>query len=448
MVLVVPLLTVPAAAGAAAAPAASAMSSGAAAPAAMSPGAVSPGAASAGTASPAVRGTDLACPAPRVPVGPFTDVDDGAVFARAIDCLRLRGTVAGTSGTTFAPGATITRGQVAVLLARLLRAAEVRLPEPEDRFDDLGDVPGQTRQAVEVLAAVGVVSGRTTTAYEPLAPVRRDQVAALLLRAWDLLGLPAPAVPGTCFDDLGGSVHAARVEQACAAGLVQGVGERRYDGLRGLTRAQLAGTLARLVDVLVEAGRLPALPEVAYRSSTAAVDAAALGASWRPGCPVGPADLVSLRLVHVGFDGRPRDGELVVARGVATQVDQVFRRLHAERFPVRAVRPAAAYGGDDVALMAADVTSAFNCRPVTGGASWSSHSYGAALDLNPRENPYVSGSTVLPSQGRAYLDRAQVRPGMAVEGGPAVTAFDAAAWGWGGRWRSLKDYQHFSASGR
>jgi hypothetical protein len=38
---------------------------------------------------------------------------------------------------------------------------------------------------------------------------------------------------------------------------------------------------------------------------------------------------------------------------------------------------------------------------------------------------------------------------MAVDGGVLVGAFDAIGWGWGGRWSgSVKDYQHFSASGR
>jgi poly-gamma-glutamate synthesis protein (capsule biosynthesis protein) len=29
-----------------------------------------------------------------------------------------------------------------------------------------------------------------------------------------------------------------------------------------------------------------------------------------------------------------------------------------------------------------------------------------------------------------------------------VRAFAAVGWGWGGYWDSLKDYQHFSATGR
>jgi poly-gamma-glutamate synthesis protein (capsule biosynthesis protein) len=37
---------------------------------------------------------------------------------------------------------------------------------------------------------------------------------------------------------------------------------------------------------------------------------------------------------------------------------------------------------------------------------------------------------------------------MLVERSPAVGAFDRVGWGWGGRWSSVKDYQHVSATGR
>ena len=396
---------------------------------------------------PEARGTGAACPVPRVAVGPFADVSETDVFATAIDCLRLRGTVQGTSATAFSPGATVTRGQAAVLLARVMAAAGVALPSGQARFTDLDEVPPATRDAVESLAALGVVNGRTETTYEPAAGVQRDQSAALLLRTLEALEQPVPAA-ADCFDDTAANVHAQRIGQACSAGLVQGVGDRRFDGGRVLTRAQLAGVLARLVDVLVEQARLPELPPVGFAAEPVAVDAARLGASWRPGCPVGPAELVLLRLTHVGFDDRPRTGELVVARAVAPEVSGVFATLYDERFPVRRMVTVDRFGASDDASMAVDNTSAFNCRAVTGGSRFSEHSYGTAIDVNPRENPYVTSSQVQPPAGRAFLDRADVRPGMVVEGDVVVRAFDDVGWGWGGRFRSLKDYQHFSESGR
>jgi hypothetical protein len=58
------------------------------------------------------------------------------------------------------------------------------------------------------------------------------------------------------------------------------------------------------------------------------------------------------------------------------------------------------YDADDDRSMEANNTSAFNCRPITGGTAWSNHSYGRAIDVNPVQNPYISrGGTVLPPNG-------------------------------------------------
>ncbi len=180
-----------------------------------------------------------------------------------------------------------------------------------------------------------------------------------------------------------------------------------------------------------------------------AVTAAQLGASWRPGCPVAPAQLRRIRLAHWDFAGRRRLGAIVVSARVAPQVVAVFRRLYAARFPIRSLRPVSAYGGSDTRSMAADNTSGFNCRPVVapGPRRWSVHAYGEAIDVDPVENPYLEGGRVLPAAGSRYLDRGRVRPGMAVAGGVLVRAFAGSGWQWGGRWSGSPDYQHFSATG-
>ena len=171
------------------------------------------------------------------------------------------------------------------------------------------------------------------------------------------------------------------------------------------------------------------------------------GVSWRPECPVGLDALAMVRFSHLGFDGATHSGELVVAADVADVILDVFERLYRARFPIAKARLVDEYGASDDASMADDNTSAFNCRAITGGSSWSQHAYGNAIDINPIENPYVSGSTVLPPAGAAYSNRSDVRPGMIVEPGPATGAFLAHGWGWGGSWSSFKDYQHFSANG-
>jgi hypothetical protein len=171
--------------------------------------------------------------------------------------------------------------------------------------------------------------------------------------------------------------------------------------------------------------------------------------SWRPGCPVGPAQLRELRLAYWGFDGARHLGSLVVHADVTDEATRIFRRLYRARFPIRRIEPIDSYRGSDERSMAADNTTAFNCRyaVATGPRRWSEHAYGRAIDVNPRENPYVLGGKVFPPAGRTYLDRVNARAGMAVPGGVLVETFAAAGWQWGGRWRASPDYQHFSADG-
>jgi hypothetical protein len=187
-----------------------------------------------------------------------------------------------------------------------------------------------------------------------------------------------------------------------------------------------------------------------FTASVEPVRWADLRFTYRVGCPVPPAQLRRVRLRYWGFDGNPRVGSLVVHRRVTGDAVAVFRRLHAARFPIRRMVPVSAYRGDDDASMAADNTSAFNCRAAVGSASgsWSMHAYGLAIDVNPVENPYLLGGRPRPPAGRRYLDRAPPRPGMAVAGGVLVRAFEARGWKWGGRWRGAPDYQHFSTTGR
>ena len=175
---------------------------------------------------------------------------------------------------------------------------------------------------------------------------------------------------------------------------------------------------------------------------------------WHRGCPVSLSDLRVLSVVHVGFDGRASTGQLVVNRDVARPLVSVFRQLYALRFPIRHMRLHDFYAGPSAYPKDFDITASFECRqavpsPCTGGTAnghWSNHAYGHAIDLNPRENPYVGCGATRDPNGRKYLDRARLRQGMVT---PAVVrAFASIGWGWGGSWSGdTKDYMHFSTNG-
>ena len=221
--------------------------------------------------------------------------------------------------------------------------------------------------------------------------------------------------------------------------------------MRWVCRAAICTALAVAAS---GAAGAPASPvQVPFRGTISPITGAQakrmIGVSWRPGCPVPLRQLRLLTLRHRRFGGNVATGRLIVHRDVARAVVDAFARVYAAGVPIRRMVPVDAYGGSDFRSIEADNTSAFNCRYVDGTTRWSEHAYGRAIDVNPIENPYVSsaGTTSHPAS-RQYLRRVPPRPGMAVEGGALVRAFDAIGWGWGGRWSGAKDYQHFSASGR
>ncbi|WP_104108291.1 M15 family metallopeptidase [Nocardioides sp. 616] len=170
--------------------------------------------------------------------------------------------------------------------------------------------------------------------------------------------------------------------------------------------------------------------------------------TWNPACPVAAQDLAWIRLTFRGFDGARHTGELLVNAAVADDLVSVFRDLWRARFPMEQLAITTRAERDADPTGDGNGTGAFNCRPVTGGSSYSEHAYGLAVDLNPFQNPYAKGAVVLPELARSYLDRGRRRPGVITADGPVVRAFDRIGWGWGGDWRTLKDYQHFSATDR
>jgi hypothetical protein len=190
-------------------------------------------------------------------------------------------------------------------------------------------------------------------------------------------------------------------------------------------------------------------PGDAFVSSITVVPDDVLARStWEPGCPVSVDELRYVTVTFWGFDGEHHTGELLLNASMADDVVSVFEQLDAARFPIEEMRVTAREELDLPPTGDGNNTSAFVCRPVRSGRSFSQHAYGTAIDVNPFHNPYVRGEVVLPELASAYLDRANLRDGMHTDGSVTVTAFDAMGWEWGGAWDgSAIDPMHFSALG-
>jgi len=175
--------------------------------------------------------------------------------------------------------------------------------------------------------------------------------------------------------------------------------------------------------------------------------------SHHRGCPVPLTELRYLHMTYLGFDHRAHTGEMVVHGDMATDVTHVFKRLYEARWPVRWMRLVDNYSGDDDRSMAANNTSAYNCRRISGSPAWSDHAYGSAIDINPVQNPDLLGRSIRPRSGARYatVDRSGAAPaplGVITTNSVVVGAFADFGWFWSGDWTALKDYQHFSVPER
>jgi hypothetical protein len=178
-----------------------------------------------------------------------------------------------------------------------------------------------------------------------------------------------------------------------------------------------------------------------------------IGRNWTPGCPVAIHDLRVLRVSYWNFRGGVGTGPLVLHERVAKDVLWVFQRLFRAKFRIQDIELAA----KDRPITREDywnksrrsVTASFNCRPATDSSSLSQHSYGWAIDINPLQNPYVrSDGSTLRRIAQEFKDRSLQRMGMIHDGDVVVRSFAAIGWEWGGHWHTLKDYMHFSLTGR
>ncbi len=120
----------------------------------------------------------MGSPEPTATVNPFTDVNSGAYYYKAVLWAVEKGITVGTSATTFSPDATVSRAQAATFL---WRAAGEPVATTESTFTD---VPTDAYYAAAVLWAAekGITSGTTATTFAPANDCTRGQIITFLYR--------------------------------------------------------------------------------------------------------------------------------------------------------------------------------------------------------------------------------------------------------------------------
>ena len=209
----------------------------------------------------AIRSLDVTCEQNEVPRSPFTDIR-GHTFEKEIECLVFYEITSGRTRNTYEPNAGVLRGQMATFIANAIDYMSVDaglndLPpyDGTNRFSDVKPDNVHLRN-INRLAAAGVVLGKTSTEFDPNAPVTRAQMATFLNGAQRYLTGDAFESAEDFFDDDDGNTHETNINAVAGQGVAGGTSGRNYDPLGTVRRGQMAAFIMRLIDVNVEAGRV------------------------------------------------------------------------------------------------------------------------------------------------------------------------------------------------
>lgn len=174
------------------------------------------------------------------------------------------------------------------------------------------------------------------------------------------------------------------------------------------------------------------------------------GKSYPKDCPTPRAELRYLSLSYRDARGQTRQGEMVCHRRIAADLVSIFRQLWLADYRIERMQLVDDYGADDQRSMAANNTSCFNFRYISGTRTVSKHGQGMAVDINPLYNPYVytrgGVRRVEPLAGRPYAthrERLQGVPFLITRSDLCYRLFRQHGFRWGGDWTRSKDYQHF-----
>ncbi len=174
----------------------------------------------------------------------FLDVPAANLFHDLVARLVVNGVAAGVGGGNYGVGQSTLRQQMAVFLLKGKHGVCYTPPPCTGTF---GDVPCPSPFAnwIEALAAEGITGGCGNGDYCPQNPVRRDQMAAFLLKAEHGAGYVPPPCTAVFPDVACPSLFADWIEQLAAEQITGGCGSGNYCPGSNATRGQMAAFVVK-----------------------------------------------------------------------------------------------------------------------------------------------------------------------------------------------------------
>ncbi|PWW29423.1 2',3'-cyclic-nucleotide 2'-phosphodiesterase (5'-nucleotidase family) [Cytobacillus oceanisediminis] len=178
---------------------------------------------------------------------PFKDVPAYSWSRQYIADLYYKNLVKGTSETTFAPKAELTRSQFASLLVRALDLKATK----DAPFTDIANLPEETKQEIAAAYEFGLVKGVSDTIFNPKHPITRAEMTIMLERAYELQTEaayePKAKAPFTDITKLTEEAQEA-IAAAYELGYVEGYGKDLFQPKGHATRQEAAKVISVFLD--------------------------------------------------------------------------------------------------------------------------------------------------------------------------------------------------------
>jgi hypothetical protein len=196
-------------------------------------------------------------------INPFTDIAKGEWYYKAARYAYSNALITGTTDTTFAPQATLTRAMLATILYRNAAVGDgvhTVPPSPETPFTDVASGQWYT-PAIAWASSNNLITGIGNNKFAPNDPITREQFATLLYRytQWFAAGNGTPRAASPTDANLSAYTDAETVSDwareamvwAVSTGLITGRTETTLAPKTAANRAEAAMLLQRYLETIM-----------------------------------------------------------------------------------------------------------------------------------------------------------------------------------------------------
>ncbi len=175
--------------------------------------------------------------------------------------------------------------------------------------------------------------------------------------------------------------------------------------------------------------------------------------SYRENPNISLDDLVYIKLNYYNFDNEIVEGEIIVNKLIKDETVNIFKELFENKYQIFSVKLIEYFWlGDGVSSDENSIkhnnSSSFCYREIPRKKKLSYHARGLAIDINPRQNPYIMFVDDKPDY--SIFDEEEEFFAKNRQGDHVIThddicykIFTKYGFEWGGDWDKPIDYQHF-----